>query len=70
MTLTSFPELQKLPKKQRLRLAEELWLSAIDDFAPVTSAQKKMLDERWEAYRSGKAKRISLTELERRVAKK
>ena len=69
MTLASFPELKKLPKSQRFKLAEELWLSGINDSLPVSSAQKKLLDTRWAAYRAGGAKRIALAELERRLAR-
>jgi putative addiction module component (TIGR02574 family) len=70
MTLASFPRLRRLPKRQRLKLAEELWLSSIDDSAPVSPEHKMILDERWSAYRSGKVKPISLAELERRLARK
>jgi putative addiction module component (TIGR02574 family) len=70
MTLASFPELRKLPKQKRFKLAEELWLSGINDSLPVSAAQKKILDDRWSAYRSGAAKRITLAELERRVSRK
>ena len=70
MMLSSFPRLRRLPKRQRLRLAEELWLSSIDDSAPVSAEHKKILDERWAAYRSGKVKPISMEELERRLARK
>lgn len=70
MTLASFPELKKLPARQRFELAEELWLSGIDDSLPVSPAQKKLLDARWAAYQSGAAKRITLAELERRVSRK
>jgi putative addiction module component (TIGR02574 family) len=62
--------LRRLPKRQRLKLAEELWLSSIDDTAPVPAKHKKILDERWAAYQSGKVKPISLAELERRLARK
>jgi hypothetical protein len=37
MTLTQFPDLQKLPKRQKLKLAEELWFAAVDDSAPVSA---------------------------------
>jgi putative addiction module component (TIGR02574 family) len=70
MTLASFPRLRRLPKRQRLKLAEELWLSSIDDTAPVPPEHKKILDERWSAYRSGKVKPISMAELERRLARR
>ena len=70
MTLASFPELQKLPRRQKLRLADELWQAGVSDKMPVTLAQKRLLDVRWAAYRSGKSKRLSLAELERRVSQR
>jgi putative addiction module component (TIGR02574 family) len=70
MTLASFPELQKLPRRQKLRLADELWQAGVSDKMPVTLAQKRLLDARWAAYRSGKCKRLSMAELERRVAQR
>ena len=70
MKLASFPALRKLPKRQRLKLAEELWLSGIDDAAPVSAAHKKLLAERWAAYQAGAAKRITLAKLEQRVSRK
>ena len=70
MTLARFPELKNLPKRQRLKLAEELWFSGVDDSMSVPPFDKRVLDERWRAYRAGKAKRISLTELERRLKRK
>jgi putative addiction module component (TIGR02574 family) len=70
VTLASFPELKKLPKRQRFQLAEELWLSGIADSLPVRSAQKMLFDRRWAPYQSGAAKRITLAELERCVSRK
>ena len=70
MALAQFPELQKLPKRQKLKLADELWCAAIDDTAAVSSEHRAILDSRWKAYRAGKAKRISLNELERRLSRK
>lgn len=67
MTLARFPELRKLSKRQRLRLAEELWFSGVEDSTPVEPVDQQLLDERWRTYRAGKAKRISLNELERRL---
>jgi putative addiction module component (TIGR02574 family) len=69
MTLARFPELKKLPKRQRLKLAEELWFSGVDDSMPVEPHDKQLLEERWNAYRAGKAKRLSLNELERRLSR-
>jgi hypothetical protein len=69
MTLADFPELQKLPKKSRQKLADELWLSSVDDASPVSAAHKRIVDDRWRAYKSGQTKRITLAELERRLAR-
>lgn len=68
--LARFPKLTKLPPRQRLELAEELWFSGIDDSVPLSRMERDILDERWKAYRAGKAKRISLDELERRLKRK
>ena len=70
MTLASFPQLKKLSKRERLKLAEELWFSGVDDSTPVSPVDKHLLDERWRDYRTGKIKRISLNELERRLKRK
>ena len=69
MTLTSYPELMKLPGSQKLALADALWQAGISDATPVSAPQKKLLDSRWAASRSGKTKQISLEELDRRLAK-
>jgi len=60
MSLAQFPELAKLPKRQRMKLAEVLWFSGDNDKLPASPLHKKILDERWTSYRSGKIKRISL----------
>jgi len=67
MTLARFPALRKLSKRQRLKLAEELWFSGVDDSMPIGPLEKQLLDERWAAYKAGRVKRISLKELERRL---
>lgn len=69
MTLADFPALKKLPKKSRQQLADALWQSSVDDAAPVSPAHRRLLDERWRAYRGGKTKRLTLAELERRLAR-
>jgi putative addiction module component (TIGR02574 family) len=68
MTLANFPELTKLPKRQRMKLAEELWFSSIDDRLPAHPKHKKILDQRWSAYKSGKTARLSANELQQRLA--
>ena len=69
MTLANFPELTKLPKRQRMKLAEELWFSGVDDKLPVNPIHRKILDERWAAYQAGTMKRITHSALERRLAR-
>jgi putative addiction module component (TIGR02574 family) len=69
MTLANFPQLAKLPKRQRMKLAEELWFSSVDDSLPIHSGHKKILDERWAAHKAGKARRVSSDELHRRLTR-
>ncbi|MBI4661559.1 MAG: addiction module protein [Verrucomicrobia bacterium] len=70
MTLADFPALKRLPKRERLKLAEELWFSGVDDTLPVSTDHQRILNERWNTYQSGRTKRISLSELEGRLARK
>lgn len=70
MSLASFPALKRLPNNQKLKLADELWRSGISDSMAVPTEQKSKLDARWAAYRAGEIKRISISELERRLARK
>lgn len=70
MNLASFPELKKLPRDQKLKLADELWQAGMSDSTPVSTGQAATLDERWAAYKAGKIKRISMAELARRLNKK
>lgn len=69
MTHASFPELKKLSRRQKLKLADELWQAGVSDSIPVPAEQKKLLDSRWSAYKAGKAKRISMAELNRRASR-
>ena len=70
MSLASYPELKKLPRHQKLKLADELWQAGVSDAMPVSATQKRMLDARWSDYQKGEAKRISMAELERRLDRK
>jgi putative addiction module component (TIGR02574 family) len=58
---------KKLPANKRLKLAEEIWFSGVDDALKVSTEHCQTLDERWTAYRSGKTARISRAELTRRL---
>ncbi|MFA6285834.1 MAG: addiction module protein [Opitutaceae bacterium] len=66
MPLVDFPELQKLSRRAKNQLAEELWQAANAN-APVSAAHRRTLDSRWADYKSGKTKAVSLTELKRRL---
>jgi len=70
MSSTDYPDLERLPKGQRIKLADELWQSSVDDSTKVPVWHQETLDQRWSEYRSGKVKHISLKELERRLAKR
>ena len=60
--------LLRLPKRQRLEIAESLWLSVADEQKmPVPESHRKTLDARLASYRSGKSKPISHDELMRRL---
>jgi putative addiction module component len=42
----------------------------VDDSTQVPVWHQEALDQRWKGYRSGKMKRITLKELERRLSKR
>lgn len=68
MPPASVSSLLRLPKRERLEIAESLWLSVADEEKmPVPEAHKKVLDARLADYRSGKSKVISHEVLMRRL---
>ncbi|AHF94165.1 hypothetical protein OPIT5_07240 [Opitutaceae bacterium TAV5] len=67
MSLATYPDLQKLTRKQKFELAEDLWLSGVSDRLPVPAEHRKTLDSRWADYKAGKIKRITREELQRRL---
>ena len=52
MRLANFPELQRLPRRTRLKIAEELWDSAAGDDLPVPATHKKLIRDRRAAYQA------------------
>ena len=64
MPLADYPELQKLSRRAKNQLAEELWQAANAD-APVTAAQRRTLDSRWADYKSGKTPSVPYAEFKR-----
>jgi len=68
MQLADFPRLKKLPAKQKLRLAEELWFAGVaDESLSVPTWHRQLLAERMAGYATGKLKTISNAELKRRL---
>ena len=62
------PALLQLPKRQRLEIAERLWLSIADESSlPVSATHKRILTQRLANYRSGRSIPIPHAELMRRV---
>ena len=68
--LSAFPELARLSKTRRLQLADELWMCGISDDTPVPQWHQEVLDQRWKDYQAGKTKRLTLKQLEQRLAKR
>ena len=67
MTLADFPELQKLPARARLKLAEELWDSAATEVLPVPVSHQVLIRERRAAYARGEIKTLTKAELKRAI---
>ena len=60
--------LLQLPKRQRLEIAERLWLSIADETSlKVPASHQRILTRRLADYKSGQSKPISHEELMRRV---
>ncbi len=70
MTLTDFPQLKRLPARQRLKLAEQLWDSAISDALPVPASHKKLIYSRREAYATGNTATLSMAELRQSIRRR
>ena len=70
MTLAHFPELKRLPSSVRLRIAEELWDSAVSDELPVPASHKSIIRARREAYRQGELKTITMAQLTKNVRRR
>ncbi|MES2693847.1 MAG: addiction module protein [Verrucomicrobiota bacterium] len=68
MSSASVSSLLRLPKRERLEIAESLWLSVADEETmPVPETHKKILDARLADYRAGKSKAISHETLMRKL---
>jgi putative addiction module component (TIGR02574 family) len=69
-SLADIPELARLPKARRMKLADELWISGIGDDTRLPQWHQETLDQRWQDYQAGKTKRLTLKQLESRLAKR
>jgi putative addiction module component (TIGR02574 family) len=67
MTLVDFPELKRLPRKQRLKIAEELWDSAANDSLPVPESHKQTIRSRRAAFERGELGTVTMDELRRSI---
>lgn len=70
MKLADFPQLRRLPPRQRLNLAEQLWDSAATDALPVPESHKKLLHSRRQAYERGEVATITIEELGRTIRRR
>lgn len=67
MTLANFPELKRLSRPTRLKIAEELWDSAATDALPVPASHKPLIRGRRAAYVRGKMATLTMAELKRSI---
>jgi hypothetical protein len=65
--LAKFPELKRLPRRVRLKIAEELWDSAVDDDLPVPASHTKLLRDRRAAYERGELRMVNMAELKKSI---
>ena len=70
MTLADFPQLNRLPARQRLKLAEQLWDSAANDSLPVPASHKQLINARRKAYQEGKVAVLTMAELKRSIRRR
>jgi putative addiction module component (TIGR02574 family) len=63
MTLTDFPQLRRMPARQRLSLAEALWDSAASDSLPVPVSHQRLIRSRRAAYERGEVTTLTMAEL-------
>lgn len=65
MASVDMKKLLSLPQKERRKIAEKLWdsLAPSKSIAPLSASEKKLLEQRWDKYVSGKMKFYSSTEM-------
>lgn len=70
MGLSDFPQLQRLSRRDRLKIAAELWDSAASDDLPVPEGHKKLLRSRRAAYAAGKVGTVTMGELRKSIRRR
>ncbi|MGH8017364.1 MAG: addiction module protein [Opitutaceae bacterium] len=70
MGLSDFPQLGRLSRRDRLKIAAELWDSAVGDDLAVPESHRKLLRTRRAAYEAGEIKTITLDELQKSIRRK
>ena len=63
MTRANFPELQRLSRPARLKIAAERWDSAASDALPAPASPTPLLRDRRAAYATGEMPTVTMTEL-------
>lgn len=70
MGLSDFPQLKRLTRPQRLKVAAELWDSAAGDDLPVPESHKKLIRSRRAAYAQGKVGTITMDDLKKSIRRR
>ena len=70
MRLADFPQLNRLPSRQRLKLAEQLWDSAANDALSVPASHKHAIASRRKAYAQGKVATLTMDELKKSIQRR
>jgi putative addiction module component (TIGR02574 family) len=70
MKLADFPALKKLPARNRLSLAQELWDSAASDALAVPESHKKLIRSRRAAYARGEVRTLTMGELAKSIRRR
>lgn len=68
---TNVEPLLRLPKKERMEVAERLWLSVADEQKmPIPASHKKAIDQRLQDYKTGKSVPVSHADMMKRLRSK
>ena len=69
MKLIDFPEVEKLPVREKLQLVDELWLSMVPelDSLEVSLEEREVLDKRWANFLANPSSALTLEEFQERL---